>query len=178
MSIQFDFDETKAAQVAGIFVQRCGGLYDYYLLQKCIYALDREALVAWGQPVLGGSMKMSPFGPVNQAAMDSFKNTQAGFFSECFVRSGNEVRMKKDPGTSELSRAEIGLIEKICDEWKGLNFEQAHDKIVAFPECDGLGNLSWIGVERILDASGKTPEEIERVAQDANAAQLLRRPIP
>jgi hypothetical protein len=176
MSIQFDFDETKAAQVAGIFVQRCGGLFDYYLLQKCIYALDRAALLRWGQPVLGGDYKMLPFGPVNQAAMDNFKNARPGFFAECFVRSGNEVRMKKDPGLSELSRAEIQLIESICDDWKGLSFEAAHAKIAAFPECADLKSVVWIEIERILSAAGKTTDEIESIAQDASVARLLRHP--
>lgn len=174
--IEFDFDETKAAQVAGIFVRRCGGLFDYYLLQKCIYALDRTALLKWGQPVIGGNYKMLRWGPINQSAMDASKAIGPGFFSECIERCGNEIILKMDPGTSELSNAEINLVESICDDWRGLTFDAAHDKILAFPECPVFDGVVWIDIEQILTAAKKSVEEIELIRQEARAVRILHHP--
>jgi hypothetical protein len=162
--ITFSLDETKIAQVVGIFVSRCGGLFDYYLAMKAIYHLDREAILRWGQPVVGGEYKMLPYGPVNQSAMDATKPGRQSFFSECVERIGNEIHLKKDPGTDELSMAEMRLTVRVCDEWKNLSFSKAHEKANSFPECKGLEGVDSIPVEHILSSEGRTAKEIAALA--------------
>jgi len=173
MNIEFDADESKAIQVIGVLTARCRDSFDYYLAMKVVYALERTALIRWGQPVIGGNYRMLPYGPVNQFVMDVINVNRRGFFSECFDRCGDEIRLKKDPGTGELSRAEIKLIEQVCDEWKHLSFEQARVKAHSFPECAELeGLVVGISPERILQAAGKKPEQIAELA--AENAFLLR----
>lgn len=176
MSIEFDFDESKATQVIGVLAARCDELFDYYLAMKAIYALDRTALLRWGQPVIGGDYRMLPYGPVNQSVMDATKEGRQGFFSECFERLGNEIRMKRNPGTGELSRAEVKLAEHICDEWKDLSFNQAHAKATSFPECSGLGGVAWILPEQILASEGRTDKQIAELAAEVAEFRLLRHP--
>lgn len=173
MSATFTFDETKAAQVLGVFARRCGGFFDYYLAVKALYALDREALLRWGQPVVGGAYRMLKFGPVNQAFMDATKPERAGYIATCFERSGNEIIMINDPGTDELSAAEIKLAESLCDEWKHLTFDVAHSKAMSFPECSSVAPCECITPERILQAAGKTDAEIGEAFGDLPAWRLL-----
>lgn len=172
--LSFDFDETKATQVVGVALSETGGLFDYYLLQKCLYAIDREALTQWGRPIIGGDLKMLKWGPVNQTAMDAFKERRPGFFSDCFDRNGNEVVKRKDPGTSELSQAEIRLIQAVVAQWRHLDFQQAHDKAVSFPECKPIaGQINWIAPEQVLRAAGKSQAQIDRLRQEWAEHRLL-----
>ncbi len=173
MSATFNFDETKAAQVLGLFVARCGGLFDYYLAVKVVYALDREALLRWGQPVVGGTYRMLPFGPVNQSLMDATKEERRGFLATCFARQGNEIVVKCDPGTDELSAAEIKLALRLCDEWKDMTFNQAHEKSMSYEECSRAATRDWITPEMILKAAGKTDAQIADIFADVPAMQLL-----
>ncbi len=174
MSIEFDFDESKATQVIGILVARCSGIFDYYLAMKAIYALDRTALLRWGQPVIGGCYRMLPWGPANQSVMDATKQGRQGFFSKCFDRLGNEIHMKSDPGTDELSRAEVKLAEEICGVWKDFGFNQAHDKATSFPECSGLEGVTEISPDRILASEGRTDKQIDELAAEVAEFRLLR----
>lgn len=176
MSIRFDFDESKATQVIGVLAARCGNLFDYYLAMKAIYALDREAIIRWRQPVIGGSYRMIPYGPINQDAMDATKSERQGFFSKCFERSGNEIKLVSDPGTLELSRAEIQLAERICDEWKGLGFGEAHQKAKSFPECSEMKPVSWIPPESILLSAGYTPQDIKDIEAELAESRMISDP--
>ena len=166
MKIQFELDESKAIQIIGVFAARCGGMFDYYLAMKAVYALDRAALLQWGQPVIGGDYRMLPYGPVNQSLMDATRVDRQGFFTKCFARQGNEIRLTSDPGTNELSRAEIRLAEQVCDEWRNLSFDSAHSKATSFPECSNSLISEWIAPEQILAATGKTTEEISELAAE------------
>jgi len=173
MNATFSFDETKAAQVLGLFVARCGGLFDYYLAVKAVYALDREALLRWGQPVVGGTYRMLPYGPVNQSLMDATKEERRGFLATCFARQGNEIVLKNDPGTDELSAAEMQLAQRICDEWKDLSFNRAHEKAMSYQECMQVGKTEWISPEAILRAAGRSEDQIAELAGDMAALRLL-----
>lgn len=171
--LDFPFDEKKALQAAGVFVKEAGGLCDYYGMIKCLYAVEREALVKWGQPVIGGSLKMLPWGPINQSAYDALKEDSPGSFSLFFEKSGNEIRLKQDPGRSELSDDEISLIVDLGSEWRDLTFKQAHEKAMAFPECKDAGTVSWISPETVLRSSGKTGNEIESLKNDLEIRRAI-----
>lgn len=174
--IQFHFDEVKATQAAAELISRNGGHFDHYLLCKCLYVLDRESLRRWGQPVVGGDYRLYAHGPVISGAMSAMRLERRGFYSEHIGRSGNDVTVKDDPGRDELSAAELDLIGEIFRDWGSLNFSEAREKIHAFGECSApeLSGRNLIPVEVILRHCGKSVEEIQEVAQDADAIGRLQ----
>lgn len=62
--MQFQFDQSKATDVAARFAKKSGGTINYLLLTKLLYITDREALKRWGRPVIGGDYVSMDYGPV------------------------------------------------------------------------------------------------------------------
>lgn len=172
----FPFDEAKATQIAAHLIKKSGGVFDHYLLAKCFYDLDREALSKWGQPVVGGTYKLFDFGPL---IYEEYRASSPGvktFFSDHIHRSGNQLSVARDPGDDELSDAEIELAEQVFARWQNLTFQQAYDKIHALPECNAPGELrgDQIPIELILLKCGKSEEKINSIAQEAKAAAQVK----
>ncbi|HVA67348.1 MAG TPA: Panacea domain-containing protein [Elusimicrobiota bacterium] len=173
--IHFDFDEAKATQVAALLIRESGGASDHYLLMKCFYDLDREALSRWGQPIIGGTYERFEYGPIIGEAYQASKIGAKSFYSDHIHRAGNEVSVSRDPGTDDLSKAETKLAEEIWQRWKNLTFEQARKKSHELPEYndrDMEGDV--IPVETILECCGKSEKFIAGVAEDVRAAQVLK----
>ena len=173
--IQFAFDEAKAAQVAALLIKNGGGVSDHYLLMKCFYDLDREALSRWGQPVIGGTYERFEYGPVIEEVLQVSKPGAKSFYSDHIHRAGNEISVSRDPGTDELSQAEMELAEAVWRGWKNLTFAQAYKKIHELPECrDKKSQSDVISVEAILKHCGKSAAFIKGVAEDVSAARALK----
>lgn len=172
--IHFEFDEAKATQIAAFLIRKSGGATDHYLLMKCFYDLDREALSRWGQPVIGGAYERFEHGPVIREAFQVSKVGVKSFYSDHIHRAGNEIRVSNDPGTDELSKVERELAEEVWKRWKNLTFAQARAKIHALPESDEK-NLSGVAIpiEAILKHCGKSKKFIQAIAEDAKAAKAL-----
>lgn len=173
--IQFEFNEAKAAQIAALLIQKSGGASDHYLLMKCFYDLDREALSRWGLPIIGGTYEHFEYGPIVKEVYQVSKLGAKSLYSDHIHRAGNEISVSQDPGTDELSKAEIELAEKVWQRWKNLTFDQAKKKIHDLPECrEENPRDDVIPVEAILKHCGKSEAFIKRVAEDVRASQALK----
>lgn len=176
----FPFDEAKATQIAAHLIKKAGGVFDHYLLAKCFYDLDREALKKWGQPIVGGTYKLYDFGPLIYEEYKAASPGASTFFAYHIHRAGNQLSVARDPGDDELSQAEVKLAEQVFERWRNLTFQEAYNKSHALAECknpkeDLKGDQ--IPVDLILRKAGKTPAQIREIAEEFKTAARMKASI-
>ncbi len=179
--IKFIFNERKAVQVAARLILRSGGEMNYLALMKLLYLVDREALVRYGRPITGDKIVAMKHGPVLSRVYNlvSHKKQElpASQWHKFIPRPGAyvyTVKFSGVPDTSELSQAEVALIDEIFAKFQGWD----EWSLVAFthklPEWNDPKNTSVpIPFEDILKAAKKPPEEISAIADDAEAESVM-----
>jgi uncharacterized phage-associated protein len=117
------FNEKKATQAAAQFLDFRGGHMNYMKLIKLLYMLDREALLRWGRPVTFDTYFSMRLGPVLSDVHDLITEPQdpdlgPSFWSAHISEPSHySVGIVDDPGSDELSEAEMKLIEEIWNEY-------------------------------------------------------------
>jgi hypothetical protein len=85
-----------------------------------------------------------------------------------------DVRLIGDPGTDQLSRYELEVLDRIDRLYGHLNWWQLRQLTHALPEWrDPQGSSIPIAPEEILRLEGKSPEEIERLTHEAEEAWFV-----
>lgn len=177
--IHFKFNEIKAAQTTAHLLEKSGGKLSYMLALKILYAIDRTALANWGQPIIGGSYCSMKNGPLTSEIYDRVK---AGRYPEAQSYWGiylstkdKDLKLKKRPGTDELSEAELQLIDDVYamlghrDKWDVVDMTH-----IEFKEWENPGKSSKpIPVEKMLKALDKSSEEIHRIAKETSYYQSI-----
>lgn len=171
------FDETKATQVAVMFLQLRGGRMHYLKLIKLLYLVDRTALLRWGIPVTTDRYVSMDNGPVlsrvyNLITDEKPKPVWSKFISPPMGEYEVEllVPLTEKIPTDRLSRAEENLIHEIFEEfgrkgrWELVRY--AH----TLPEWkDPEGSAIPISIRDILEAGGEDEEEIRAVIRELHS---------
>ena len=170
--MRFAFNERKATQAAAHLLSLHGQRLNYTVLIKLLYLADRTALVERGLPITGDRMVSMPHGTVLSMILDCINAggmvEDSPWATAISPPDGYDVRLLDDPGSDELSRYEIELLDQINQTYGHLNWWQLRQITHALPEWqDPQGSSSPIAPEEILRAEGKSPQEIERFAQEA-----------
>ncbi len=81
----------------------------------------------------------------------------------------------EDPGTDELSPAEVKILRDVFERYGHLRFKEMMELAHSLPEYDGrVGKSSkLIHPEVLLTALGKSPEEIEETDQNIREDRML-----
>jgi len=171
--VKLAFDEVKATQAAALFLKLAGRPLNYVALIKLLYKADREAIRRFGLPITTDNYAAMKLGPVTSRIYDRIKtsampNAHPTFWAAHIQRSKDphEVVLKRDPGNSELSKAEENLIAEIfaADGAKD-RFELAGECHRDFPEWNDPGESSTpIDISDIVFALGLSEEEAAHVA--------------
>ncbi|MCX7047212.1 MAG: Panacea domain-containing protein [Candidatus Sumerlaeota bacterium] len=177
-SINYSFNEMKAAQISGRLLEKSGGKMNHMKLLKLLYLADREALRRWERPLTGDSPCSLPYGPVLSRIYDLIKHhpilpshpSWSDFISET---EDYAVALKKPAGDDELSQAEIDLVDRIHQQYGSMGeFELVEYCHKHCPEWKDPGDSSQsIPFEEIFRAIGKNEDEISRIAAEAKAYQ-------
>jgi uncharacterized phage-associated protein len=178
--IQFKFNPKKSAQAAAVLLKLNDGDMDKYLFIKMLYLADRESLLRWEEPLTGDIAVSMQYGPVLSNIYDLTKgdcpwarNDWSPFISDSDP-DGSRIRLLDDPGTDELSRAEIAILEKIFKTFNDYTWRQMRDYAHSLPEFEDPGTTSkLIYPERIFLKSGKTGEQIHEISQRLAEIQRL-----
>ncbi len=180
---QSRFNEKKATQAAAQFLNLSSGRMNYMKLIKLLYMLDRGALLGWGRPVTFDSYFSMKLGPVLSEVRDLITeqrnpDLEPGFWgSHISDPSRFFVGLVDDPGSDELSEAEMQLIESIWKEYGHFPpfhlVEHLHKILPEWKEVQS-GSLP-IAYADILKAGGKPPEEISAVEEDLRHLEKVRR---
>jgi uncharacterized phage-associated protein len=176
--MRFVFNEKKAAQAAAYLISLHGTRLNYTVLIKLLYLADRKALVECGQPITGDRMVSMPHGAVLSNVLDCVNAggmiPESPWASTISPPDGYEVGLVSDPGTDQLSRYELDLLAAINEQYGRLSWWQLRQLTHDLPEWrDPQGSSIPIEHEEILRAEGKSPEEIERLTQQAEEVWFI-----
>ena len=170
--ITLSFNEVKTTQIASLFIKKAGGRLNYTKLIKLLYLTDREAFRLWERPLTGDSYFSMPRGPVLSKTLDLInyeENPEDKSFWYRFISKENyNVTSIDEPGSGELSKREIDLIDRIHEKYKDKNQWQmidiCHD---VCPEWEHPGDTSIpIRIEDILAHLNKTERDIEVIEEE------------
>jgi len=180
------FDEVKATQASALFLKLAGATLNYTALIKLLYRADREALRRWGLPITTDRYVNMKMGPVTSRIYDRIKasadvNAHPSFWSAHIQRTPGDpyvVVLSSDPGDSELSKAEEGLIKEVFAEHGHKDYatlvEESHRD---YPEWSDPGESSSVlDLADIVSALGLSEEEaagIESLVEAQRAASGL-----
>jgi hypothetical protein len=183
MGMNFQFNTKKSTQAGAFLLKANGGQMDKYLWIKMLYLADRKALQKWCESITGDSPASLRYGPVLETIYDLTKGQCSSLreYWEMFISDAdaeaNQIRLKADPGTDELSRAEIKILQSVFDECRNFDFSRMRDYCHNLPEYEDVGAGSKpLPIERILKAIGKTDEailEAERMHNNNCLADML-----
>lgn len=156
---ELQFNELKATQMAALIIQYHGGSMDLLRFTKLAYLIDRESLIRWGVPLTGDKYASMPYGMVLSRTYNLTKDKSAtrSILSETIIRreGGNELTLQGDPGDSELSDADVDLIQEIVAKYKKTNIHHQLPEWIEVTDTSGIVNYA-----DVLKKTGKSDDEI------------------
>ena len=174
--------EEKIAQAAAYLVKKRGqGYMSYMKLIKLLYLADRTALLRWGRPITFDKFSSMPHGMVLSGTLDLINGEADGpVWNAVFEPCGDrEVRLKQDPSTQKLSKAELKLLDEIFLEFGKMTRWELREKTHALPEyIDPEGSSIPVHFSDVLKFSERTPSEIESIKTEIESLAALSSLIP
>jgi uncharacterized phage-associated protein len=166
------FDQAKAAQLAGLFLQMRGGRMHYMKLIKLMYLADREALIRGGQPITNDAYFSMPHGPILSATLDLINEgpDDGSPWHQVIERSTDpySVRLKSRPSIDMLSEDEREVATKVFEKYGQMNRYKLRDLLhKILPEWqDPQGSSLRITYRDILLAEGKSEPEVAQILSE------------
>ena len=176
--MELKFNEKKATQSAAFLLNLAGGELNYMVLIKDLYLTDRKALEDWGQTVTNDEFYSMKHGPVLSNVLNLINEPmpdQTSYWNDFISPPSNyKVKLKKDPGTDQLSKAEEKLLSNIFEKYRDYQSHpfQFVDKVHSeLPEWERLEHgRSPISIRSILLAVHKSPDEIDEIENDLKSS--------
>lgn len=170
--IRTNFDEAKTAAAAGVLLREAGGRLTYLRLIKLLYLADRESWDRFGRPITGNDYASMKHGPVLSQTYDLVRREPGegeGPWSRTVERAGAyDVQLKGEPDLGPLSDAEVSLLKEAHALHEKLSQWKICDLTHTFKEwSDPETSSNPIWPEHILEALGKSEEEIDTIRQEA-----------
>ena len=177
------FKERKAAQVTRLFI-RCNGGQSFSTrkLLKLVYLVDRKALELWGFPVTYDTPKNLPYEGLRLGhtydlidppkkksnALSMFMSDSYWYHYFCKSNEGHyTIPTELNPGTADLSRAEIELVGNVFDQFGYKTDEQLDDYCRTLPESGHSetphGDIDW---KVLLQAVGRADKDLAEIKKD------------
>ncbi len=141
-------------------------------LVKLLYLADRQALLVLDSQITGDSLVSLPYGPVlsrilNLIRFGPITAEDCPWFESVSAPSGYDVDALGDSGESELSGAEVHILEGVYASYGRLDWKQLSKLTHELPEwTDPDGGSIPISPEQILRFEGKTPEQVEVISKE------------
>lgn len=170
--MRFPFRPKKAIQAIGVLLRRePSRRMNYMRLLKLLYIADRECLKQSGRPITGDAVVAMKRGPVLSRTYGVIKGEDilAPEWSAFVRRDRYEVELVGDPGVAELSRFEIGILQRVAetyadrDEWDMVEITHGFDE---WKKNDPGDASKPIPLEDIVEAVGRAAD-LDSIKQDA-----------
>ena len=175
------FNEAKATQAAAHILHLRGGSMSYVKLIKLLYLADREALIRWGRPITTDRYVSLDIGPVVNRVYELIRGEPAPnsmWIWRKFISAPEnyEVRLMNDPGSSELTRPELDLMDEVFAQHGRQSRWSVVDYTRSLPEWSYPdGGALPIEYHDILKAAHKTETEISAVEERLECEALAER---
>ena len=87
----------------------------------------------------------------------------------------NQIELKADPGTDELSPAEVKMLQEVFDEFHDYTFSRMRDYCKQLPEHEDMakGSSKPLPIDKILKAMGKADKDILEAERMNNESLML-----
>ena len=171
------FKEEKITQIASLIIKLHQGSIEYSKLIKLLYIVDRSALLKWGSPSTYDDYILTKCGFVLTNTLDIIEGRlESKDFWNVYISEPDcyEVKLLQTCPTSQLSKAEVDLIEEVFREYgykSNLALTEEHYK---FPEWrDFQGSPLQITYRDILKAEGKLEEEIKDIEEELEHLEFV-----
>jgi len=116
-NIGFDWDFNKTPQVILRLLARNGGSMDKLKLIKMIFLADREHLVRYGRPIVGGQYYTMRLGPVSSEFKDYIYGKKDGF--ELPFGVDGYTLVAKEPANDDcLSPSDREILDEVYSKFK------------------------------------------------------------
>ena len=173
------FNETKATQVAAQLLRAAPGRRLSYLsLIKLMYLADRTALERWASPITNDKYYSLDYGPVLSNVLNlinlgpRFENGSWSVFIS--APTNYMVELVDEPGISELSQAEVDLIDETFASYGKLSKWDLVELTHGLQEWkDPEGSAIPISIEDILEATGMKADEARETAADLKSIRQV-----
>jgi hypothetical protein len=176
------FDETKTTQAAALFLKLAGGSMNYMKLIRLLYLLDRAALLRWNRPATWDSYYSTKHGPVLSETYDLLTDTppEEPHYWTKYISEPSElvVKLLKDPGDGRLSEAETEIIREVSGEYchfKSFDLDNHLKKVLPEVKNAAPGTRALITYAEILEAVGKSCDEIESITEELESLSAIQR---
>lgn len=176
------YNEAKATQAACLLLRLAEGHMDHAVCIKMLYGIEREALRRWTRPVFYDRLCSMPYGQVVSQTQDRAKYRRRkarSFWNEHLeTDSTDTIRIVKECGVEQLSRAETALIKEVYAANKDKSarqlFDEHHDRSL-FPEwVDPRGSSIETKYSVLLPLLGKTEDQIKALEAELDELENLK----
>lgn len=166
-------------QAAARLLKLNQGKMNYMSLIKILYLVDRTALLTWGRPVTTDCYVSMDKGPVLSKTLDLINEKREPGTDSFWARHVSAPRnysimLLRNPGTSELSRAEEGLIQAVFMEHQSKTPWDLVKFVHSLPEWqDPEGSAIPITYAEILRAGKKTDSQVLEIKEELDSLSAL-----
>lgn len=118
------FNIDKTIQAAAYLLKREPARRENYMrLLKLLYIADRTSLKERAAPICGDTPYAMNRGPVPGTTLDLIKGRDPASekWDRYIQRIGYDVCLKADPGNLHLSRAEMGILDRVANRFRNLD---------------------------------------------------------
>ena len=177
--IRFKFNAKKAAQAANWLLRRSGGRRNYMELVKLLYLADRQALIDLDSQITGDSLASLPHGTVLSHILNLIRRgptnvEDAPWFESVSAPSGYDVEAIGNSGESELSGAEVRVLENVFAIYGRYDWKQLSVLTHKLPEWTDPGaGSNPISIEQVLRLVGKSAQQVEAIRKELSVFQRL-----
>jgi len=179
------FNAKKAIEVATYFLSKSPKQSEYHLLIiKLMYLAERKAFQKWGRLITWDRFVSMDHGPVPSQTFNRINGSVRDDEWENYISDiqDHRVKLRKQPDVSELSEAEMELLDEIfhtfSEDYRAKYGDDFRWKVVDYthtlPEWrDPHGSTFPIELEDILKADKKSKEEIQQISEELEAVAAI-----
>ncbi len=177
-TIQFVFDEEKAAHAAAWVLRGHGESMDAEQLLAVLYLADRQAFIETGYPITGDDFVATSRGPTLKRLSTLLRNRPRTAPSPWsgFVSHTGDSRLSSlaDCNTDSLSENDRRRLSLVLKQHRDRNCEQLAQFTRELPEWSPpAAGFAPVDTVAILRAAGFTDDEIDEVVQQAASTRWL-----
>ena len=165
------FDVVRAVQAAAVLLRKERKRMTRLRLLKLLLIADRRSIKEMGVPIFGSRIVATDNGPMHSAIHDLIRGNHPGepIWSKFIMSDGpRDVVLVDEPDVSNLSRAEIDLLTKVCDELAAEDDWALSVITHGFQEWKDYyheGTFTEIPLEAVIDGVGRGQDK-EEILQD------------
>lgn len=120
-NISFPYNRDKAIQAVLWLLGRHGGTLNKLKLVKLLFLADKEHLIRYGRPIVGGQYYAMPHGPASSQLLNHIN--EAAHKGVCpFVLKDNLVLSQTPADKDELSESDIKILDAINQQYGNVHW--------------------------------------------------------